>query len=265
MTRKGPEDTGKDAFIALLKACHEESGRPSYTALAAISQELPRLYPPAPGAKSHFLPLPVSTISEVLGGKRKGLPSFDLVASFVLCCQRHAYDRYLLSRDPGTSSLPWWARQRAQHEGKSAPQPHLGPCKVWLSPDQQVFVAGHGPHGLILLEAAHAGDPDATYRVAILLATDPAHHDKAVNLLLQAVAAHHVLASDFLDANPSNLPPSQAARVARSLARIAEGNGSFDAAFAFSLAADRGMPDAAGKAARRYWSNMGRTGQPPRT
>ncbi len=240
MTRKGPEGTGKDAFIALLKVCHEESGRPSYAVLAATSQELPRLYPPALGAKCHFLPLPVSTISEVLGGKRKGLPPLDWVASFVLCCQRHAYERHLLSRDPGTSSLPWWARQLAQHEGDSAPQPHIGPCKVWLSPDQQVFVASHGPHGLILLEAAHAGDPDATYRVAILLGTDPAHH-------------------------PCDLPPSQAARVARSLARIAEDNGSFEAAFAYSLAADRGMPDTAGKAARRYWSSTGRTGQPPRT
>ena len=132
-------------------------------------------------------------------------------------------------------------------------------------PGRTGFVAGHGPHGLILLEAAHAGDPDATYRVAILLGTDPAHHDKAVALLLQAIAADHVLASEFLDANPSDLPPSQAAAVARSLARIAEDNGSFEAAFAFSLAAARGMPDAAGKAARRYWSNTGRSGQPPRT
>ncbi len=229
MTRKGPEGTGKDAFIALLKVCHEESGRPSYAVLAATSQELPRLYPPALGAKCHFLPLPVSTISEVLGGKRKGLPPLDWVASFVLCCQRHAYERQ------------------------------------WLSPDQQVFVASHGPHGLILLEAAHAGDPDATYRVAILLGTDPAHHDKAVALLLQAIAADHSLATEFLDANPCDLPPSQAARVARSLARIAEDNGSFEAAFAYSLAADRGMPDTAGKAARRYWSSTGRTGQPPRT
>ena len=145
MIRKGPEGTGKDAFIALLKACHEESGRPSYTVLAAISQELPQLYTPAPGTKCHFLPLPVSTISEVLGGKRKGLPPFDWVASFVLCCQRHAYERHLLSRDPGTSSLPWWASQRAQHEGDSAPQSHLGPCKVWLSPDEQVSSPATAP------------------------------------------------------------------------------------------------------------------------
>ena len=90
----------------------------------------------------------------------------------------------------------------------------------------------------------------------------PARHSDAVALLIQAAAAGHSLASDFLDAIPADLPPPQAASIARSLARIAEADGSFEEAFAFCLAASRGMPDAAGKAARRYWSNTGRAGQP---
>jgi hypothetical protein len=273
MTTEGPGAIGKAVLIGQLRDHHERCGRPRLEELAGTSLKLPGLYPPPPGARCHFVPLSQAALSETLAGKRKGLPAFDWLASIVLCCQRLAFERRLLVRDPGTSSLPWWGNLRAACAalaglpaagGYDDPlRRRDGPCTVWLSHGQQVFVASHGPHGPILLDNAHAGDPDAVYRVAVLLGTDPARHDEAVDLLLQAAAAGHGPSIDLLDANPVSLAPAQAARRARTLAQTADASGSSVESLAFWLAACRGNPGAAARTARQYLPDIRGTGQPP--
>lgn len=253
MTGKGPGTGGKDAFIAELQAFHGKCGAPSYHWLAAISLDLPRLYPAPEGAERHLVTLSVSAISEILAGKRQRLPTFDWVASFVLGCQRWAVGVGVAAHDPGTSSLPEWASRRAAHAEPAAPaaagagrdsppgqRGGAGPVsRVPLPPQQRAFIANHGPYGAALLSHAQAGNPDAIYRVALLLGTDAALREDAEALLLYAAAAGHPQSFDLLDSHPATLPPREVARHARDLARIAEANGHHDQAHAFHQAAAR--------------------------
>jgi hypothetical protein len=273
MTEDDRAARGKAAFIAELRNLHEQCGKPYYKKLAAISEHLPQLYPPPQGVECRYLTLSVSAISEILAGKRKGLPSFDWVASFVLCCQRWAFEVNAATADPGVSTLPEWARRRAAHSrsddagaGHDGPPPSGGgpppgtqagvrfradagsrpddgtlpACAVRLPPRQQAYVKGYGSYGQTLVERAQAGHPDAVYMVALLLGTDPAYREATPGLLLHAAAAGHAPSIDLLDENPGGLACFEAARMALALARMADADGSRDAALAFYQAAARG-------------------------
>lgn len=252
MTGQSQAAGGEAAFLAELRELRERSGRPSYKTIAALSEDLARLYPPPGGVECRFVPLSVSAISEVLAGKRKRLPSFDWVASFVLCCQRLA-SGIQVSQDPGTTSLPRWldrwkAAQAGPGDAGAGGDRSLRPEP--LPAYQKTFLAGHGPYGQILIDQAQAGDCDAICRVAILLATDPAHGDAAQALLLRAAGAGHARSLTLLDDNPAGLPPSAAAGCALALAQAAEATGDRDEAHAFCQAAARGR-------------TTRRTGEPP--
>lgn len=236
------KDAGKDAFIASLRAFRQDCGAPSYRRLARISQDLRTLYP-APGeVPCELAEMSLTAISETLAGKRKGLPALDWVASFVLSCQRWAFQERLIGHDPGTRVLPAWARLHQAHAAASTWLTRTGR----LSSAQREFIASHGPYGPILLALAQYGDPDAFYRIALLLATDPSRGDDALALLLAAAAAGSAPALDLLDDNPARLHPFEAARHAHDLARAAQSNGSPGEALAFYRAAARGgIPDAA--------------------
>jgi hypothetical protein len=250
---------GKGAFIADLKALHAQCGRPSYKSLADISQHLATLYPDPRGRDRRLRDLSVSAISEVLAGKRQGLPSSDWVASFVLCCQRRASETGVMSEDPGPASLPrWQAKLRAAHAAADGAVPGGGPpeafgnpwrpVRVRLPPSHQAFVASHGPYGQDVLARAEAGHAEAVYRVAILLGTDATLTADAQALLIQATGAGHSKSINLLDANRACLPPAQVARHARDLALAAEAAGATDEAHAFYMAAARGgVPDCAVK------------------
>jgi hypothetical protein len=240
--------SAKEAFVARLAAFHRECGGPSFGSLEKISQDLPQLYPGPWGSERNLPKLSVTALSEVLAGKRKKLPTPHWLASFVLCCQRRAAEACVIPDDPGISTLPGWqAALRAASEARDAP-PAAGTgssglpdrrasaVPVRLPPQQQDFVAGHGPYGQALLARAEAGDPDALYRVALLLGTDPARSEDAQSLLILAGAAGH----DLLDENPGQLAPAEVARHAYRLGRAAEARGLPDEARAWDQAAARG-------------------------
>lgn len=235
--------TGPDAFIRALNALYDSCNRPPYRKLAEVSEHLGELY-----GRRDLPSLSTTGIFDVLAGRRKRLPTAAWVASFVLCCQRRAWETGVRSGDPGTASLPaWQARLRAarspgrnvppprppaEQEGtgregtgleSTAPERALGPPErepvrpVRLTESQRATVAGYGPRGRALLDRAAAGDADALYRVAVLLGTDPARGGETVPLLIEAAAAGHPGALDLLDASPDGLDAAEAARHAHLL------------------------------------------------
>jgi hypothetical protein len=260
--------TGKDAFIADLNAFREDCGNPPSNKLAKLSRSLPRLYADAHGAERDLPCLSSTAICEILAGKRRRLPSADWVASFVLCCQRWAADIGARPDDPGTRSLPaWQARLRAAQSASggtsrsgaalSPPPPNRAPVRLPLQ--HQLFVTSHGPYGDVLLTGVEAGHPEAVYRVALLLGTDPARVEDAHSLLVRAATTGHKPSLDLMDENPHGfLPPPAAARRAHSLAQEAEAAGSPAEALAFYQAAARGrVPDAAVKHAAAVLEKRG--------
>jgi hypothetical protein len=72
-----------------------------------VSRRLLELYPDH--LQGRDLPrLSVAAISEILNGHRAGLPSAEWVATFVLACQRRAFESCVLMDDPGPGTLPDW-------------------------------------------------------------------------------------------------------------------------------------------------------------
>lgn len=224
---------GPDAFIRALNALYDSCNRPPYRRLAEVSEHLGELY-----GRRDLPSLSTTGIFDVLAGRRKRLPTAAWVASFVLCCQRRAWETGVRSGDPGTASLPaWQARLRAARSpGRTVPPPRppadtesTGPERALAPPEgepvrpvrltesQRATVAGYGPRGRALLDRAAAGDADALYRVAVLLGTDPARGGETVPLLIEAAAAGHPGALDLLDASPDGLDAAEAARRAHLL------------------------------------------------
>ncbi len=255
----------KDAFIAHLRAFHQECGGPSFRNLQRISRDLRTLYQAQGDAAYLLVELSRTAISEILGGKRKGLPSFDWVASFVLSCQRWAVEQGIIARDPGPSTLPDWARRRAAHDVGIVIRPRDpmagddSPAEAGqIAPQLHAFIASHGEFGSTLLANAQQGEPAAIYRVALLLATDQTRNIQAVPLLITACTAGNTDAMDLLDACPGQLLPHDAARHALDLARCADENGRAGEALAFYRAAARGgIADAAIEHARAFMAGHG--------
>jgi hypothetical protein len=258
MTPKIPANTGKDAFIAELVKFRTECGNPSYQQLADLSERLPQLYPSPAEATGRHVTLSVTALSSTLKGRRKNMPAFNWVASFVLCCQRWAYEARATDTDPGTATLGGWLTQWADHakspgphpcpslaepapgDGSPAEQTENGRTRpLEIPPGQHEFVAGHGAYGRILLSQASTGSAEALYRIALLLATGPAWQAKASGLLIYAAAAGHGPSLELLSANHGDLPPSQAAGHALRLAQAADAEGRRDEADAFYRAAAR--------------------------
>jgi hypothetical protein len=252
---------GKTAFIAQLRDHHTRCGKPTYHKIAELSLNVSMRYPsrttggpPCRGADTHLVTLSVSAISEILADKRKGLPSFPWIASFVLCCNQWASEIGTIAADPGRDVLPEWAKRRelAEQPGTAAPDARSRrPPGIRLPKHLRDFLADHGPYGRALAQQVEDGDAEAIFHTTILLGTDPAHRDEALALLLQAEASKHAAVSELFDASPDGLDPSVAAHYARALAEAARAAGRQQEAAAFYKAAARG------DAARRS------TSQPP--
>ncbi|WP_242902196.1 hypothetical protein [Actinomadura terrae] len=246
----GPED-----FIAELNAFYESCNRPPYRKLAEISEHLGELY-----GRRGLPVLSATAVFEVLAGRRKRAPTSAWVASFILCCQRRAWETGVRSSDPGISTLPHWqsrlraaqsapAERAAERAEGAAPQPRnspeaRSPVPLRLTASQQVTIADYKEHGRELLDRAQGGDADAVYRIAVLLGTDPTRGAEAIALLIDAAAGGHPQALDLLDASPNGLDPRQAAEHAHRLGesaptreaalayyQAAVGGGRFEAAF----------------------------------
>jgi hypothetical protein len=250
--RAEQEGTAKEEFLIALRAFREDSGNPSYRMLVRVSRDL-RTYYPLPGDVTCSLAeMSLTAVSEILAGRRKHLPTFDWTASFVLSCQRAALEDRVIKNDRGIAILPAWFAIRARHAANLSAAGHLPsedradlpcagqPIACQLRQDQRALIAGHGPHGLALLARAQQRHPDARYRVALLLATDPEHTAAATSLLIDVAATGHALSLDLLDAHPEHLSPLAAADRAHVLARVAQARGAGNEALAFLRAAARG-------------------------
>lgn len=237
------------AFLTQLKKLREQSGSPSCRRLAEASEELATLYP------ERGLPtLSVTAISEILAGRRANLPGSAWVTSYVLCCQRHAWQVGMLERDPGFESVPdWQEKLRAARaaEESAAPGPGEPPSSAAASParpsrgytsgsplarPQYDYVAGQGAYARELLAELETGDPEAAYRVAVILAADPAHRDAAIALLLRPGTDRHLLALELLEADTGRFEVAVADH-ACDLAKAAADEGHLAAAAVFNVAA----------------------------
>ncbi|KAB2379080.1 hypothetical protein, partial [Actinomadura montaniterrae] len=79
--------TGPDDFIGALNALYDSCNRPPYRKLAEVSEHLGDVY-----GRRDLPSLSTTGIFDVLAGRRKRLPSAAWVASFVLSCQRRAWE-----------------------------------------------------------------------------------------------------------------------------------------------------------------------------
>ncbi|WP_344472890.1 hypothetical protein [Nonomuraea monospora] len=88
----------RSEFIAALKELREAAGQPPYSQMKRLSRagDVPK-------------ELPESTLNDILNGKRERLPDWQLVASFVMVCRRHA-ELTGLPTDALGSVAQWQAR-----------------------------------------------------------------------------------------------------------------------------------------------------------
>jgi len=104
------QDPAVTAFVSRLREFYGQCAAPSYRSLVKTSQRLAELYPDF-FADRTLMPLSVAAISEVTRGRRAGPPRAAWVVTFVLACQRRAYEDGVLDSDPGTETVPEWMAQ----------------------------------------------------------------------------------------------------------------------------------------------------------
>ena len=250
MTRKPPVNPAKAGFLADLKALLKQSGSPSYGELAAISKKLP---------EERDLPtLSTSALSETLNGRRVGLPTSAWVASFVLSCELYAWKVGKSAVILGPDSLPPWhekleAAEAAAVRDEPAVPPETPSYDVLsfdpspvpettngavapgftLTPAEAGYLAGLGTYGRALLTRLREGDPDAAYRVAVVLASTAAHREAGTSLLMGPATIGHRLALALLEAS---VTPSFTATIgdhACALGAAADAEGDVEAAVVF--------------------------------
>jgi hypothetical protein len=226
--------------------------RLSIRAVAKASDDLEALYPPPYDPPCRLHSISFGGISEVLSGGRKGMQSFDWVASYVLSCLRCAARCRPGRRDQGTTILARWADIYAAHVAAGGGGGERTGA-YGLPQHVRDLVLTYGPYGKVLLARAELGHPHARFRVAVMLACDPALADEAGDLLVDVAITGHPLALDLLDAGQNTAASAAglglhlagtsrlvAVGCALDLARTAKANGADRVAYAFYRAADRG-------------------------
>ncbi|MGI8334438.1 hypothetical protein ACRYCC_31185 [Actinomadura scrupuli] len=88
--------------IVELRSLRTTCGSPTYQQICDISERLGGLY----GHDHKFQPLSITTVSEILTGRRK--PKWERVRAFVLSCNRYAFESNGMEIDPGLDALPYW-------------------------------------------------------------------------------------------------------------------------------------------------------------
>jgi hypothetical protein len=251
--------SAKEEFLVALREFRADCGVRSLRALTRVSETLRALYSPPANPQCHLHSLSLSAVSETLSGKRRGMPSFSWVASFVLSCQLYAVNDHPGRRDQGTTILPHWhAIYSAHATATQATATHGTGVEAVsgyrLSPQQQSYLGSHGPHGEVLIGRAQRGHPHARFRVALLLATDESRVAEATGILIETASTGHPLALDLLDVREpappgppgAHLSRRAAGRYAYDLATAAKARGAAGEALVFARAAARGgIPEAA--------------------
>ncbi len=239
----------KGEFILALREFWADCGIPPYRVIARVSLDLRERYH-LPEEQKRLPSLSAAAISEILAGKRRGMPSSGWVASFVLACQYQSVRAGRRRRDQGLAILSHWSAIYAAH-APAGP----GPLPAWhLTGEQRAFLDSHGPYSQILIARAEQGHPHARYRVALLMATDPDRTDQAAIVLTEVAGTGHPLALDLLEIlarskraagtkdahdQPGSTAARDAGRLAHQLADEARVRGSEDEASAFCRAAAR--------------------------
>lgn len=250
MTRKLPVNPAKAGFLADLKALLKQSGSPSYGELAAISKKLP---------EERDLPtLSTSALSEILNGRRVGLPTSAWVASFVLSCEQYAWKVGKSATTPGPDSLPaWHEKLEAAEAAAGADQPTVSaetpsfdvlsfePPPVngtadgaavpgfTLTSSEADHMSGLGAYGQALLAELEEGNADAAYRVAVVLASTAAHREAGTSLLMGPATIGHRLALALLDASTAPTFTATVGDHACALGAAADAGGDVEAAVVF--------------------------------
>jgi hypothetical protein len=113
----------QEDFRAEMNDLYASCGSPPYKELTKISERLDELYPLPEGGKRDpgFPALSKSALSETLNGRRKGLPAASWLSSFVLACQRRAWEVGVREDDPGLTSLPEWHRKLSAAQAAAEP------------------------------------------------------------------------------------------------------------------------------------------------
>jgi hypothetical protein len=88
--------------ITELRSLRVTCGDPTLQQICAISERLGDLY----GQEHKFQPLSITTVSEILSGRRK--PKWERVRAIVLACNRYAFESNGMAVDPGLDALPYW-------------------------------------------------------------------------------------------------------------------------------------------------------------
>ncbi|NRQ33679.1 hypothetical protein HII36_17740 [Nonomuraea sp. NN258] len=142
------------AFIAALIELRESAGQPSYSQIQRLSR--------APDMPKE---LPGSTLNDILNGKRERLPDWELVASFVRVCHRHAERTGLPTAALG-SVEEWQTRWRAARAEQSRPHA-TGSYDLYGTPaDEAERRTTRTVARLVRL--AGDGDAESAYRLAII-------------------------------------------------------------------------------------------------
>jgi hypothetical protein len=250
MTRKLPVNLAKAGFLADLKALLKQSGSPSYGELAAISKKLPG---------DRDLPmLSTSALSEILNGRRVGLPSSAWVASFVLSCEQYAWNVGKSTVKPEGAGLPAWQEKLEAAEAAAGvtpdeplPEPvspdvlsfepgspegsadETGVPGFTLTPAEADYMAALGPYGRTLRAELKDGNPDAAYRVAVVLTATTVHREAGTSLLMGPATIGHRLALALLDASLAPSYPATIGDHACSLGAAAYERGDVEEAIVF--------------------------------
>jgi hypothetical protein len=273
MADKTPHNqTPLDQFVAELADFMTACGPPSLRRLQSISKQLGQHY----GSQYRNVPeLTRTTLSAVLNRQRMKFPPAQWVTSFVLSCQRAAWESGITKEDPGPGSLPEWHKRlhayRALDGRRSASA--SDPASVSSrdentisdlenSPDvtvtnrpgedrrfgptltQQRFHDAFGLYGLRLLAAAEdQHDPDAAYRIAVLLYLDHRPREAEAWLLQAHSDPDHYMATQLITADE---PAHEATEHAYTLGAFAFAAGDCEVAEVYyERAACHGHVDAA--------------------
>ncbi|MGW2161840.1 hypothetical protein [Nonomuraea sp. NPDC001699] len=238
------------AFLDQLNELREQAGDPVLSELRRLSRD------PLPNGKKRR-ELAESTTQEILSGKRRHLPQWSWVLSYVTACYQAAEEESL---DLGLIDQEAW-RTRLLHarradrpvsasQGRSAALPASTGPALMSSADQltaeEVIQCYRDTHGRIasrLARKALDGDTDACFHLALFTLLRDWGHD-GMDWLSRAAEAGHEAAL-ALQAAPD--PRTQAADVAYRHGCALEAGGATRTSIArcfYQLAAEAGHPEA---------------------
>lgn len=214
-------------FIAALKELREAAGQPTYSQMKRLSraEDIPK-------------ELPESTLNDILNGKRERLPDWQLVASFVMVCHRHAEQSGLPTDALGGLAL-WQERWRAARNER----PHaIGSYDLYGTPADEAERRTTRTVAR-LVRMAGDGDVEAAYRLALIKVLT-GENAEAGYWLHAARRRHHPDAETFAGtARPAEFAAGQCFAYGQEYEQWGPAKQDI-ARFYYKLAADHGHPQA---------------------